>query len=445
MGAHPPLERALAALREVSEELSLEAWIVGGFVRDSLLGRPQPDLDLVVVGDASALAARFAQSVGAAPPIVFARFGTAQVTWEGLHFEFATAREESYPVDSRKPHVRPVGIEADLRRRDFTVNALLMDFDGHVVDRAGGLKDLERRRLRTPRDADQTFADDPLRMLRAARLAAQLDFELDPSLVPAMRRQRDRLAPPILSMERAGDELRKMLVSPRPRLALEILDQGGLLEVLLPELAACRGVAQGGYHVADVFAHSLLALEQTSSDLELRLAALLHDVGKPATRADDGSFHTHEMVGAELARARLLHLRFSNRQADRVARLIALHLRPAYYRPEWSDGAVRRLARDAGELILPLLDLARADVGASSYPHAEWIDELRERTRRLLGERPSRLSPPITGADVMRLRGLTPGPEVGRLKARLMELVLDGELEPERDAILAHLAAHPEL
>ena len=261
-----------------------------------------------------------------------------------------------------------------------------------------------------------------------------------------MRRLRERARPPVLSVERVNDELRKMLLSSRPRLAVELLDEGGLVETLLPELHACHGVAQGGYHVADVYGHSLLTLERAAErgapDIVLRLAALLHDVGKPPTAAPDGSFHGHHEVGAGLARRALVRLRFANAEVDRVERLVRLHLRPVFYSSEWRDGAVRRLARDAAD---DLWTLARADIAASAYPDGVKLDELEARLRQVLAEQPSRMRLPINGADVMRVRGLRQGPEVGRLKDQLAELVLDGTLPPDREALLQYLRDHPEL
>ena len=449
MGADQPVDdrELLRLLKRAAEDQGVKAWVVGGYVRDHLLGRTQPDLDVVVEeGGALQLAERFAELAGAGPPITFERYGTAQVTLPGHLVEFVSARSESYAIDSRKPDVRPATLEEDLRRRDFTVNTLLMDFDGNIHDRLGiAVADLDAKILRTPADPSQTFSDDPLRMLRAVRFAADLGFEVAPDLLPAMPRLSGRLAPPVVSVERIADELRKMLESERPRLALELLDAGGLLAVVLPELAACKGVEQGGYHTHDVYGHTLLAVGLTPPDLIVRLAAVFHDVGKPATATPDGAFTGHEEVGAGIARAALERLRFSQKEIDAVVTLVRLHLRPVYYRSEWTDGAVRRLARDAGAQIERLIVLARADIAASAYPEPEKLDELAARLATVLSERPTRMAAPIDGIDIMRARGLAPGPEVGRIKERLGELIMDGEIEPSREAVLAYLQSHPEL
>jgi poly(A) polymerase len=447
VGSDQPVDehRLLGLLKRAAEEQGAQAWVVGGYVRDHLIGRAQPDLDVVVEqGGAERLAERFAELAGAAPPVIFERFGTAQVTLPGRLVEFVSARSESYAPDSRKPDVRPATLEEDLRRRDFTVNTLLMDFDGNVHDRLGTARaDLDARILRTPTDPLRTFEDDPLRMLRAVRFAAQAGFELAPDLLPAMRLLRGRLVAPVISVERTAEELRKMLVSERPRLALELLDEAGLLEVILPELAACKGVEQGGYHTHDVYGHTLLAVGLTAPDLVLRLAAVFHDVGKPITATPDGAFIGHEEVGGRMTRAALERLRFSQKEIDAVVTLVRLHLRPVFYRSEWTDGAVRRLARDAGAQIDRLMALARADIGASAYPEREKLEELAARLAAVLSERPTRLSPPIDGEDIMRVLGIPPGPEVGKIKERLGELIMDGELEPRREAVLAYLESHP--
>jgi poly(A) polymerase len=454
MGADQPVadrhitdEEIRRLLKQAASELGASAWIVGGYVRDSLLGLPHPNLDVVVEGGLGLeLARRFAQLAGAGEPVIFERFGTAQVTLPGHLVEFVSARRESYVPDSRKPLTEDATLDDDIRRRDFTVNTLLMDFDGNVRDPLGrGLADLEARVLQTPADPVQTFNDDPLRMLRAIRFAAQLGFHLAPELLPAMRKMRDRVGPPALSVERVADELRKMVISDRPQLALELLDESGLLEVLLPEVAACKGVQQGGYHTHDVFGHTLLAVAAAPPDLLVRLGALFHDIGKPATAAGDGTFMGHDVVGAEIATRVLERLRFPQKEIENVAQLVRLHLRPVFYSSEWTDGAVRRLARDAGELLEPLMALARADIAASAYPYPQKIDELQARLNAVLAEHPSRMAAPVDGDDIMRVRRIGPGPEVGRIKRRLTELVMDGALEPTREAVLSYLESHPDL
>jgi len=449
MGADQPVvdeRELLGLLKRAAADLHVKAWIVGGYVRDKLLGRPHTNPDVVVEdGDALQLAERFARFAGAPPPVTFERFGTAQVTLPGRLVEFVTARAESYAPDSRKPDVRRATLEEDLRRRDFTINTVLMDLDGNVHDPLGGRQDLEARVLRTPADPMLTFSDDPLRMLRAVRFAAELGFEPAPDLLPAMRNLKSRLAPPVISIERITEELRRMLASERPKRALELLDEAELLEVILPEVAACKGVPQSGFHTHDVFGHTLMAVEATPPDLLLRLAALFHDVGKPKTAKGDGTFVGHEEVGAEIAKDALGRLRFAQKEIEVVTSLVRLHLRPVFYSSEWTVGAVRRLARDAGRLLDRLMLLARADIAASAYPHPEKLDELQARLETVMTERPSRLEPLISGEDIMRIRGIPPGPQVGRIKQKLEELVIDGEIPPDRQAMIDYLSSHRDL
>jgi poly(A) polymerase len=448
MGADQPVseQELLRLLRRAASELGVKAWIVGGYVRDSVLGRPHPNPDVVVEdGDGLELARRFADMAGAPPPVMFERYGTAQVTLPGHLVEFVTARAESYAPDSRKPDVRRATLDDDLRRRDFTVNTLLMDLDGKIHDPLGGMADVDARILRTPTDPMRTFADDPLRMLRAIRFAVELGFQLAPDLLPAMRRLKTRLAPPVISLERIADELRRMLASERPKLALELLDEAELLEVILPEIAACKGVAQSGYHTHDVFGHTLLTVGGTPPDLLLRVAALFHDAGKPQTARGDGTFIGHEEVGAGIAREALERLRFSQKEIEVVVTLVRLHLRPVFYRSEWTDGAVRRLARDAGPLLDRLMALARADIAASAYPEPEKLDELQGRLDQVRLELPSRLAPLVSGEEIMRIRGIGPGPEVGRIKQKLEELVIDGEIPPDKKAVIDYLSRHRDL
>src|SRR5438445_4396912 len=322
MGTDQPViqeNELLGLLKRAASDLHVKAWIVGGYVRDKLLRRPHLNPDVVVEdGDAIELAKRFAQRAGARPPGTCDGFGTAQVALAGRVVEFVRARAGSYAPDSRKPEARRATLEEDLRRRDFTINTLLMDFDGNIQDMLGARPDLEAKVLRTPADPMLTFTDDPLRMLRAVRFAAELGFTPAPDLVPAMRRLGSRLAPPVVSIERTADELRRMLASERPKLALELLDETGLLEVILPEIATCKGVPQSGFHTHDVFGHTLLTVAATPPDLLLRVAALFHAAGKPKTAKGDGTFIGHEEVGAEIANAALERRRFAQTEAERA-------------------------------------------------------------------------------------------------------------------------------
>jgi poly(A) polymerase len=442
----------LEAIGEAASAHGTEAYLVGGFVRDRLLGREGKDIDLLTVGDdGTDLLASVARRFGWAPPQRFERFGTGQVRGGGFIVEVVRARAESYDAASRKPDVRPGSLEEDIWRRDFTVNALCQTLAGRVIDVTGrGLDDLRDGVLRTPLDPEQTFSEDPLRMFRAARFTAQLGFAAAPGLVDAMRSMATRSE--ILSAERVAEEIRRLLLSDDPRAGLEMLRDGGLLAMWFPELEAMIGIEQGGFHVYDVFDHSTHTTAGVSRDLVSRLAGLLHDVGKPPTHAVDDSgkhtFYDHPGVGAALSAALLTRLRFSNDIAERVALLVRHHLRPIQYRPEeWSDAAVRRLVRDIGDERERLLDLARADTRASSFPTTEAIDDLERRMERLdAGGALSRMRPPLDGHEITALAGRAPGPWVGRAQRALEEAVLDGGLAPgDAQAARRWLEEHAEL
>lgn len=447
------LEDILEAIARAAETLDIETYLVGGFVRDRLLGGPvSKDIDLVTVEiDPMPLLAAVASGFGWHPPERFERFGTAQIRGPGFVIEGVRARAERYDPDSRNPDVRPGTLDDDIKRRDFTVNALCQTLDGRVIDLTGlGLADLHDGVLRTPLDPAETFAEDPLRMYRAARFVAQLGFTLAPGTIEAMRAQAGRTS--ILSVERITDELRRLLVSPHPGAGINVLRDAGLLEHVLPELLAAVGVEQGGFHIHDVYDHSLAALDAAPSDLITRTAALLHDIGKPATHVvvADGrhTFYDHAQVGADMARGILTRWRYSNDEIGAVTRLIRLHLRPIQYeREKFGDPAVRRLIVDAGDLRGQLLSLARADTLASSFPTLAELDELEERMNRLdSGGAVSAMQDPLTGDDLMAIAGRGPGPWVGRVKTALRDALLDGTIAPgDTDAARAWLEAHREL
>jgi poly(A) polymerase len=451
----PQLHDVLAAIRDAARRLHVEAYVVGGFVRDRLLGNEGKDIDLLVVGDGAVeLLGAVAEQFSWAPPQVFERFGTGQVRGDGFVVEAVAARAERYDPASRKPDVTPGTLEEDVWRRDFTVNALCQTLDGEVLDITGrGIEDLYAGILRTPLDAHDTFSEDPLRMYRAARFVAQLGFTLAPGVLDAMRDMAPRAE--ILSVERITEELRRLLISPHPRAGMEVLRQSGLMQVHLTELLQMAGVEQSGYHVFDVYEHTMVAVEHAPPDLLTRVAVLLHDIGKPPTHglAPDGrhTFHDHPEVGAKIAENMLQRLRFGNQEIDAVTALIRMHLRPIQYVPAaFSDAAVRRLMRDAGDLRGRLLDVARADTRASAFSDTAGIDDLEARMARLDAEtdgRPNPFDSPLDGEEIMAMAGgRRPGPWVGAAKRALSDAVVEGEVAPgDREAARAWLSAHPGL
>lgn len=434
----PDLDELLRVTRACADDLSVETYLVGGFVRDRLLGHPSKDIDLLVVGDNGiTLLAAIARHFGWPRPQQFERFGTGQIRGDDFILEVVQARSERYDPTSRKPDVRPGTLDEDIWRRDFTVNALCQTLEGEVLDRTGhGMDDLKAKVLRTPLDPHETFSEDPLRMFRAARFVAQLGFRLADGVLEAIRAEAHRTS--ILSVERITVELQRLLTSPHPRDGMDVLRDSGLCDIVLPEISAMVGVEQGGYHEDDVYTHTMRALDSAPPDRITRLAVLMHDVGKPRTHviAPDGkhTFYDHPSVGARMSSEILGRLRFSHDDIKDVATLVRLHLRPIQYDNEtFGDAAVRRLIRDAGPLRTQLLDVARADTRASSFPNTQNIDDLSERMDRLDTEHAvSNLVAPVSGDDLMRWANRKAGPWIRAIKKALEDAILDGDI-PAQD------------
>ncbi|CAN5589326.1 CCA tRNA nucleotidyltransferase [soil metagenome] len=414
-----------------------DLYLVGGAVRDELLGKPvEADYDLVTTGDAPRLARYlWKERASEIPPVTYERFGTAMVRVAGEQVELVTARRESYDADSRKPRVERATLREDAERRDFTANTLMRRItDGELIDPLGvGLDDLRARVLRTPLDPLTTFADDPLRMLRAVRFRWKLDFTPAAGLYEAIREARERLR--IVSPERIRDELVKMLSSATAADALDDLRDLDLIEIFAPLLLPMVRCEQGDWHDADVWHHTLRVVRNVGpGDLELTLAALLHDIGKPATRQIvDGHirFFGHERAGAEIAREVLNHLRFSGKEIDRVVKLVRNHMRLGS--GEFTESAARRLLRDMGEDTDRLVALVDADANALK-PGVRALDlrQIRATLARVRAATPAdTLKSPLDGREIAAFLGLAPGPELGRYKDALQEAVLEGSLAPD--------------
>ena len=449
----PQIPEPILELGRQFESAGFELALVGGPVRDELLGRTSGDWDLTTSAhphDTLALLDAWADVTWD----VGIRFGTVGGQRQGLKVEITTYRTEQYDDDSRKPEVQyGTSLEDDLFRRDFTVNSMAVRVpSGELVDPFNGLADLAAGVLRTPGTAEMSFSDDPLRMLRAARFASQLGFRPVPDVVIAMTEMASRLA--IVSAERVQVEFAKLLLGDNPREGLTLLVETGLAEQFLPELPKLQLEIDEHHHHKDVYEHSLTVLEQamelesrhsptSEPDLVLRLAALLHDIGKPKTRRFETgggvSFHHHEVVGAKLVRKRLAALKFSNEIIDDVSRLVELHLRfHGYGSGEWTDAAVRRYVRDAGPLLVRLHKLTRADSTTRNRRKALMLqatyDEL-ERHITVLAEQEelNAIRPDLDGNAIMRILGVGPGPAIGRAYAFLLDLRLEqGPLEPEQ-------------
>lgn len=426
--------------------------LVGGPVRDALLGRLGNDLDFATDAhphESKKILKAWADNVWETGIL----FGTVAAKRGDTTVEVTTYRTEKYEESSRKPDVEfGDTIEGDLSRRDFTVNAMALELTSptpEFIDPFGGVEDLGRKILRTPSSAEQSFMDDPLRMMRAARFASQLDFEIDEDVIAAMQSMASRIS--IISAERVRDEFIKLLMSPNPRAGITVLVDTGIAALVLPEIPKLRLEIDEHHHHKDVYEHSITVLEQAIAqeerlggpNLVIRLASLLHDIGKPKTRnlIEGGgvSFHHHEVVGARLSKARMKALRFDNETTDAVETLVALHLRfHGYGDGEWTDSAVRRYVKDAGELLTHLHVLTRADCTTRNTKKADRLariyDGLEARIVKLGEEEElSKIRPDLDGAQVMKLLELKPSADVGKALDFLMELRMEhGPLGEER-------------
>jgi poly(A) polymerase len=429
---------ALAALFRAKDR---ELYLVGGPVRDMFLRRAHVDLDLATDAPPEETL-EIVRPVSQNQWLQGMRFGTVGAEIGGRKMEITTFRTEKYEPESRHPHVEfATDIETDLSRRDFTINAMAIRLpEKEALDPFGGLADLKARLIKTPVDADVSFTDDPLRMLRAFRFASQLDFDIDPGVLDSIARLKDELK--TVSAERIADEFGKLLVGEKPGRALQMAEDTGITDIFLPELGALQLEQDPVHRHKDVFHHTLAVVERTPPVLELRLAALLHDIGKPKTRRidpDGVSFHHHEVEGAKMAKKRLRELRFPNEIVTAVSETIRLHHRFHTYSLGWTDSAVRRYVRDAGPLLGTLNDLVRADCTTRNAAKAKKlqarIDELEARIAELAAqEEIEKLRPELDGGQIMAYLGIEPGPLVGKAREFMMDIRLDDGVIGEDEA-----------
>jgi poly(A) polymerase len=450
-----PDDPVIPVLRNLSEELGIPLYIVGGYVRDLLLERPVKDIDIMAAGNGIAVARAFAKMTGAAHVITYQKFGTAMVKTHDRNIEFVTARKEKYRPNSRKPAVETATVKEDLSRRDFTVNAMAIAVHpseyGKLLDPFNGRVDLKNALLKTPLDPDETFDDDPLRMMRAVRFAAQLDFTIDDETFSGIKRHTARIS--IVSQERITEELLKILRSEKPSAGFVLLNESGLLKQIFPELAALEGVDQKyEHHHKDVFYHTLQVVDNiatTSDDPYLRLAGLLHDIAKPKTKAympgTGWTFHGHEELGARMVKQIFRKFKLPLDRVQYVEKLVRLHLRPMALVDEGvTDSAVRRLLFEAGEDIEDLMVLCRADITSKNPRRVKkylgnynrLIERMREVEEK---DRMRNWQPPIRGDEIMERFGLEPGRLVGILKKAVEDAILDGLIPNDYDAALNYL------
>lgn len=450
---HPLAAPVFRRIQRIVDDKGLQAFVIGGFVRDYYLRRPSNDIDVVVIGSGIEVAEALGRELRTKVSI-FKTFGTAMLRCDGWEIEFVGARKESYSRDSRKPVVEAGTIEDDQRRRDFTINALAWSLNdatfGELVDPFDGMGDMENLIIRTPCDPDVTFDDDPLRMLRAVRFASQLGFDIYPDTFDAIQRNAHRIE--IVSKERIITEINKIVLSPRPSIGFELLEMTGLLKLVFPELDALKGVERRGSHAhKDNFRHTLQVLDnvaQRSDDLWLRWAALLHDIAKPATKAYDPkigwTFHGHEVLGSKMIPSifRTMKLPLNDRMKF-VQKMVFLHLRPIVLSEDLvTDSAVRRLLFEAGDDVESLMTLCEADITSGIESKVKRYMQNFELVRRKMADieekdRVRNFQPPISGELIMSIYGIPPCREIGDIKAIIKDAILDGQIPNEYDAAYA--------
>jgi poly(A) polymerase len=439
-----PHPRVIDALARVFAGRGRRLYLVGGAARDALLGRPVRELDFTTDARPDEIKQLVRRSGVADIYTVGEKFGTIGAIFRGegpgepLHAEITTFRSERYQPYSRKPSVEfGDSLEGDLKRRDFTINAIAVEVtrpEAVLIDPHGGREDLDRRLIRAVGEPDERFSEDPLRLLRAVRFATQLDFRIEPPTAAAMRRNAAELG--WIPKERTHPELRGILLAERVAEGIVMLCDFGLVDHLVPELLAMRGMHEDTARHKDVFEHTLRVVENVPAEETLRWAALLHDVAKPRTRTIENGevhFHRHELVGAKMTRKILGNLKYSRELIEDVSHLVELHLRPNAYESDWTDGAVRRLMREAGPNLERLLLLSRADVTSRRTERRRAADrrvnELQARCEELQRQADvAKLTSPLDGNELMAMFGRPPGPWIKPIKDHLTELVIDGEL-----------------
>ena len=452
------LAKISKVISELSDETQINAFLVGGCVRDLMLNplAESIDVDIMVEGDGIDFAEKLARKINVPKIVPFKKFATAKIPFKEYEIEVASARLEKYDESSRSPsEVVMSNIEDDLLRRDFTINAMAVSLNkenfGEFFDPFNGMEDLSNKILRTPLDSDSTFSDDPLRMMRAAYFASKLSLDIDLSCLESIKNNAERIT--IVSQERKTNELLKILGTKKPSIGLNILQEAGLMEFVFPEIAVMYGLDQSNeYHHKDIFYHTLEVVDnaaQLSDKLDLRLAALVHDIAKPKTRRLSKSkgytFYGHDDVGARMLKGISSHMKFSNSTRDYIAKLTALHLRPiSLAKKDVTDSAIRRLIVDAGEEIDDLMKLCRADITTKNPKNITKylgnFDRVEKRMNEVIEiDKLKAFQSPVRGDEIMKMFDLGPGKEVGKIKTMVEDAIINGEISNDYSSAMTFL------
>jgi len=448
----------LKKIGNIADENNFKVFVVGGYVRDFIIGISDKDIDLMILGDGIKFAEIVANKYNKSLDAVYKNFETALLNIEDHQIEFASARKESYERGSRKPHVESADLNEDLSRRDFTINAMAIGINkddfGILYDEYKGFEDIQNKIIKTPLDPEKTFDDDPLRIMRAIRFASKLNFKIEEKTFEAIKKMRKRLTEDkVVSQERITKEFLQILMTDKPSVGLELLYKTGVMDIIFPEISALEGVEQRkDFHHKDVFYHTLMVVDnisRKSDNLWLRFAALVHDIAKPATKkfieGTGWTFHGHEELGARMMKKIFIKLKLPMSNLEYVEKLVRLHLRPIpLAKEEVKDSAFRRLAADAGEDLVDLLTLCRADITSKNTEKVSKFMNNYEIVEKKILEVQEKdelrnFQSPVRGDEIMEICGLKPGREVGMIKHKIEEAILEGEIKNDYDEAKEYL------
>ncbi len=444
-----------SVISEIANEMGVDAYIVGGYIRDLILHRTLDDVDILVIGDGLQFAEKLGEKFSVKNISLFKNFRTAHFKYQGIEFEFVGARKESYSKDSRNPEVEAGTFDDDIDRRDFTINSIALSLNksnlGEIIDKYNGISDIKKRLIKTPLNALETFNDDPLRIMRAFRFATQLGFKLDEKLFEAARAMAERLE--IISRERITDEFMKILASPKPSIGLKLLNDSGAMKYAFPEVTNLGGVDQRkDFHHKDVFLHTCKVVDNiaaVSDNVWLRFAGLVHDIAKPQTKRFDENigwtFHGHEEIGARMMKNIFRRMKLPFSKLDYVRNLVRLHLRPiALVSDQVTDSAIRRFIVSIGEDLEDMIVLCRADITSKNpekvSKYLNNYDKVMKKVREVKEKDKLRaFQSPVRGEEIMQICNLFPSKKVGEIKSAIEDAILDGKIENSYDAAYSYL------